>query len=337
MRPRRCRSAFGTAGLAAALLAAGDPARAAAQQLSPGVEGAAFLLLPVGARATALGQAATADGGTSEAMFWNPAGLSSLTRGEFAIHHYDAFFGSGDAVAIVVPSSRLGTFGLAAYLVDYGDLAVTRRELGPEPVGQISPRNLALMASYATDVAGGVALGLTYKLVQFRVDCTGDCTDVPTATGTTHAVDIGVRFGSSARGGPVMVGIALKNLGFKLQVNNRAQADPLPTRIAVGVSARLVRPATGVEGLDARVLADVQGAVGEGSLEPVTTVGIESGVGSMLRLRGGYAFLNSAAKGPSLGVGVQFGSVAFDLARVFFVNQEVGDTEPVHISFRVLF
>jgi hypothetical protein len=173
--------------------------------------------------------------------------------------------------------------------------------------------------------------------VQFRVDCTGLCTDVPTATGTTHAVDIGIRFGSSARGAPIMVGVSLKNLGFKLQVNNRAQADPLPTRIAVGVSAILVRPADGVEGLDARVLADVQGTVGEGALAPVTTVGIESGVGSVLRLRGGYAFLNSAARGPSLGVGVQFGSVAFDLARVFFIDQQIGDTEPVHISFRVLF
>lgn len=312
-------------------------ARVTAQQVSPGIEGGAFLLLPVGAKATALGQAAAADGGTSEAIFWNPAGLAALTRGEFAIHHYEAFFGSGDAVAIAVPSSSLGTFAIAAYLVDYGDLAVTRGNLGPEPVGQISPRNVALMASYATDVVGGFALGLTYKLVQFRVDCTGDCTDVPTAAGTTHAVDLGVRFVSSASGLPVMVGVSLKNLGFKLQVNNRAQADPLPTRLVVGVSAILVRPAAGTQGLDARVLADVQGTVGEGPLAPVTMVGIESGVGSLLRLRGGYAFLNSEARGPSLGVGVQFGSVAFDLARVFAADQQIGDAEPVHVSFRVLF
>jgi hypothetical protein len=337
MRRSRCKVALGTAGLAAALLAAGDVARANSQQLSAGVEGAAFLLLPVGARATALGQTATADGGTSEAIFWNPAGLATVVRGEFAIHHYEAFFGSGDAVAIVVPSSSLGTFALSAYLVDYGDVPVTRAALGPEPVGQISSRNVALLASYATTVVGSFALGLNYKLVQFRVDCTGDCTDVPTATGTTHAVDMGVRFGGSAWGTPLMIGVSLKNLGFKLQVNNRAQADPLPTRIAFGVSATLVRPAPGAEGLDARVLADVQSAVGEGALQPVTTVGIESGVGSLLRLRGGYAFLNSAARGPSLGVGVQVGSVAFDLARRFFTGQQIGNTEPVHISFRVLF
>jgi len=317
------------------LLAAGRVQPVRAQGLSAGVEGGAFLLLPVGARAVALGQAATADGGSSEAVFWNPAGLATLAKGEFAIYHYDAFFGSGDAIAIAVPSARLGTFALTAYLVNYGDLAVTRGDLGPEPVGQISPRNLELMASYATDL-GGLAAGINYKLVQFRVDCTGDCSQVPTATGTTNAVDLGVQY--TFRGWrPVVVGVSLRNLGFNLQVNNRAQADPLPARLSVGVSAEVVRPAEGVQGLDARVLADVQGTVLEGPLSAVTLVGVESGVGETLRLRFGYAFLDSNARGPSLGIGVKFGSVAFDLARTFNSAQDVGDTEPVHISFRVIF
>jgi hypothetical protein len=335
---RRGRSSFRlrTAGCAAVLLASVQLRPAAAQSAGPGVEGGAFLLLPVGARAVALGQAATADGGTSESIFWNPAGLSALAKGEFAIYHYDAFFGTGDAVAVAVPSSGLGAFGLAAYLVNYGDLAVTRGDLGPQPVGQISPRNVALMASYATDVAGGLALGLTYKLVQFRVDCSGDCTGVPTATGTTHAVDLGLRYVFNGWR-PVVVAATLKNLGFDLQVNNRAQADPLPTRVAVGISAEVLRPELGVQGLDARLVAAVQGSVLHGGLQPVTLVGVETGVADALRLRFGYAFLNSDAAGPSLGVGVKFGSVAFDLARTFSNAQDIGDKPPVQVNFRVIF
>ena len=337
MRRSRCRLRLG-ATLAAGLIAAGgwSAVPAAAQNVSAGVEGGAFLLLPVGAKATALGQAATADGGTSEAVFWNPAGLATLARGEFALHHYDAFFGSGDAVVIAVPSSRFGSFAFTAYLVNYGDLAVTRADLGPEPVGQISPRNLALMASYATDVAGGVAIGLTYKLVQFRVDCTGDCSQVPTATGTTNAVDVGLRYDASGWL-PVVFGVTVRNLGFPLQVNNRAQEDPLPTRVVVGVSVAVLRPSAGTQGIDARVLADLQGTVNEGAVEPVTLVGVESGVGELVRLRAGYAFLNSDARGPSLGFGVRFGNIAFDLASVFSVAEAVGDKQPVHISFRVIF
>jgi len=337
MRRSRCRARLG-ATLAAGVIAAGGwcAVPAAAQNVSAGVEGGAFLLLPMGARATALGQAAAADGGTSEAVFWNPAGLATLARGEFALHHYDAFFGSGDAVVIAVPSSRLGSFAFTAYLVNYGDLAVTRADLGPEPVGQISPRNLALMASYATDVAGGVAVGLTYKLVQFRVDCSGDCSQVPTATGTSNAVDVGLRYDASAWL-PVVFGVTVRNLGFPLQVNNRSQEDPLPTRVVVGVSVAVLRPSAGTQGIDARVLADVQGTVNEGAVAAVTLVGAEAGVGELVRLRAGYAFLNSDARGPSLGFGVRFGNIAFDLASVFAVTEEVGDKQPVHVSFRVIF
>jgi hypothetical protein len=336
MRRSRSSGGFTAAVAAATLLLAAHVRRAQAQNAAPGIEGGAFLLLPVGARAVALGQAATADGGTTEAMFWNPAGLAALPASEFAIYHYDAFFGSGDAVAFGVPSSSLGSFGVAAYLVNYGDLAVTRGDLGPIPVGQISPRNLALMATYATDVVGGLAVGITYKLVQFRVDCSGDCSNVPTATGTTHAVDVGLRWAFGAWR-PLVVGVSLRNLGFDLQVNNQAQADPLPTRLAVGISAQLVRPAVGAQGLDARLLADVQSPVLEGAFQAVTLVGVETGVGDALRMRFGYAFLNSEARGPSLGVGVRFGSVAFDLARTFSSAQDIGDKPPVQGTFRVIF
>ncbi len=320
----------------AAVLTAARATPALAQNPSPGIEGGAFLLVPVGARAVALGEAATADGGSTEAIFWNPAGLAAIGSGEFAVYHYDAFFGSGDAVAGAFPSSRLGTFALAAYLVNYGDLAVTQADLGPQPVGQISPRNLALMASWASDLAGGLALGVTYKLVQFRVDCSGDCSSVPTATGSTSAVDVGFRYVFSGSR-PVVVGVSVRNLGFDFQINNQAQSDPLPTRVTVGVSALVLRPGDGVQGFDARVLADVQGAFIGVPLQTVTLLGLDTGVGDLFRLRAGYAFLDSDARGPSLGVGFRFGSIAFDLARTFSAADAIGDKPPVQVNFRVIF
>src|SRR5436305_12346151 len=53
--------------------------------------GAVFLLVPVGARAAALGQAAVADGGSSESAFWNPAGLAGLQHSELPIHRANTF------------------------------------------------------------------------------------------------------------------------------------------------------------------------------------------------------------------------------------------------------
>ena len=317
-------------------LGAGAPRGLAAQRITE-AQGAAFLLLPVGARATALGQAATADGGTTEAIFWNPAGLAALAKSEFAVHHFNAFFGNGDAAAIAFHGARLGTVALAAYVIDYGDLDVTPRDAGGIPIGRITPRNVALSLSYGTDLGGGMDVGVTYKLVQFRVDCTGDCTDVPSTTGTTHAADVGVRY--TFAGVPLSVGISLRNLGFNLQVENSAQADPLPTRLAVGVAYEVLRPVPGREGesVDVRVLADLQSAVGHGAIAPMELLGVESGVGELIRLRVGYAFLDSDAKGPSLGIGLKFGSVSLDLARLFFANDNLGEKEPFHVSFRAAF
>jgi hypothetical protein len=305
------------------------PARA---QAPPTVEGGAFLLVPVGARATALGQAAVADGGSTEALYWNPAGLAALATSELALHHYTAFFGHGDAVVLGLRVNGLGSFAAAAYVVDYGDLDVTAGD--PDPIGRITPRNLALAVAWAGEVLDGILAGLAYKLVQFRVDCSGACANIPTAVGTTHAVDLGVQWAIQA-GIPIVVGASLRNVGFKLQVNNQAQADPLPARFVVGVQWRVVRPPAGIEGLDLRLLTDVQSGVGAAPVAPAPLVGVEAGLGSKARVRAGYAFVESTNRGPSLGVGFTLGRVVVDLAKTFYATDAVGDEEPVHFSLRL--
>jgi len=325
MRRSRC-SALALASLICA-------ARSAGAQTTPTVEGGAFLLLPVGARATALGQAAVADGGTTEALFWNPAGLADVHHGEAALHYYSFFLGTGTAVVASVPAPNLGTFTAGAYLVDYGDIDLTTGGGGP-PVGRVSPRNVALYASYATEIVGGINAGITYKLVQFRVDCAGACGNIPTSVGTTHAVDLGVQWALPGAL-PIVVGAAVRNVGFKLQVNNEAQADPLPTRVAVGVSWEVLRPAGDTDRIDLRVLADLEGSLGPGSVSPQPLVGVESGVRDLVRIRVGYAFLEGTAHGPSLGVGFKLGRAALDLAKTFYAADAIGEKEPVHVSFRL--
>jgi len=336
MRRSRCSAGLLALALGVAAIGTASTRPLRAQSLSQ-PQGAEFLLLPVGARATALGQAAAAEGGTTEAVFWNPAGLASVTRGEFAVHHYTAFFGNGDAVAVAVRSQPLGTVALAAYVVDYGDLDLTPREGGTgDVIGRITPRNVALSLSYATDVTAGLSFGVSYKLVQLRVDCSGDCTGVPSAAGTTHAVDLGVRY--ALAGAPVVIGVSLRNMGFPLQVENSAQADPLPTRLTIGVACRIVRAAPGQadQAVEVRALADLQSVIGRGDFGAVTLFGLESSVGDLIRIRGGYAFLESSSRGPSIGLGMRLGKMAVDIARVF-ANDEIGDREPYHFSVRAAF
>ncbi|HEY2824278.1 MAG TPA: PorV/PorQ family protein, partial [Gemmatimonadales bacterium] len=218
--------------------------------------GAAFLLVPVGARAAALGQASGADAGTSEAAFWNPAGLSTMTSSELALHHTHTFASDNYAVAFYLATRRLGALGVAAYLVDYGAQDVVP---GPDQptVGSIDPRNVELIASYAAPIGGGLSFGVNYKIVQFRQDCTGACGQFESLVGTTHAVDVGVQY--ALAGDALRLGATVRHAGFPLQVENRDQADPLPTQVVFGAIYRMFLPGpSDVDRMDARVLLDLR-------------------------------------------------------------------------------
>lgn len=304
----------------------------AAGQGDPVAGGAAFLLLPVGARATALGQAGVADAGTGEAAFWNPAGLATLPSSEFAVQYAATFASRNTALSLFGTSRRLGTVGVTAYLVDYG----TQDQVPPGggvPTGRVAPKNVQLSASYATEVGGAVALGVSYKLVQFRQDCQGDCGAIRDVTGTTHAVDLGAQVTIGAHDA-FRVGMALQHAGFALQLENRDQADPLPTKLALGAAYQLPLRAMGAdETVDARVLVDVQDQWGEyGSLD--ARMGVEVGYGGVAYVRAGYAFLPSGTGGASLGFGLRLERIAIDLARVFY--QAGAFDDPVYLGLRIL-
>ena len=322
--------------LALLLLTAYPPNRLTAQA-PPLNTGALFLVFPVGAQAVGMGQTAMAVAGRGEAAFWNPAGLATLAEDEFAVHSATLVAGRSHVLGAYFPSRGIGVIGGAVYLVDYGDLE--RTDASGNTIARIAPRNFEFVASYATNLAGSFVFGLNYKLVQFRVDCSGDCRDFPAGTGTTHALDFGGQFHVGA-GGPLRVGFALRNLGFKLQVQNQAQADPLPTRLAVGALYQLrLRPRDGAaldERFDVKVAADVDSPWGQAG-QSETRVGVDIGYQRLLRVRAGYAFVQDGLSGPSVGLGVESGSLGVDLARAFLTGSDLQVDSPTFFSFRVTF
>src|SRR6266571_759604 len=299
--------------------------------------GALFLVFPVGAQAVGKGQTATASAGRGEAAFWNPAGLATLSDDEFALHSASLVAGRSNVLGAYFPSRGIGVIGGALYLVDYGDLE--RTDLNGNTIARIAPRNFEFLASYATNLTGAVAFGISYKLVQFRVDCSGDCRDFPAGTGATHALDLGGQF-RVGPGGPLRIGVALRNIGFRLQVQNQAQADPLPTRLAVGAQYEVrLRPATGRgldQAFDVRLAADVDSPWGQvGQSE--TRLGVDVGYQQLVRVRAGYAFVQDGLSGPSVGLGIESGSLGVDLARAFLTGSDLQADSPTFFSFRVTF
>ena len=300
---------------------------AVAQQSAAGV---VFLLVPVGGRAAALGQAAVADGGTSEAAFWNPAGLALMEGNEVAAHYAATFISDNTALSAYFIARGLGVIGFSAYLVDYGSQDVITSPGGPVS-GKFSPKNVQLLASFATYVYKGLAFGVNYKLIQFRQDCSGDCGLFPSLVGTTHGVDVGLQYGKADA--PLRFGVAVRHAGFSLQLEDSDQADPLPTKLDFGLAYRVMlpRPAPDVEPLDVRFLVDIENDWGEFD-DPQARIGIELGYGDLIRLRTGYAFVDSGASGLAVGLGVKLGRFSVDFSRVFYDSANFD--EPVYISLR---
>src|SRR6058998_1117617 len=305
--------------------------------------GALFLVFPVGAQAVGMGQTATASAGRGEAAFWNPAGLATLADDEFALHSASLVAGKSNVLAAYFPSRGIGVLGGAVYLVDYGDL--DRTDQNGNTIARIAPRNFEFLASYATNLTGSFVFGVSYKLIQFRVDCSGDCRDFPAGRGATHALDFGGQFSVGAGpGGPLRIGIALRNVGFRLQVQNQAQADPLPTRLAVGALYEIrLRPlgstTTGHsldQAFDVKLAADVDSPWGQvGQSE--TRLGVDIGYQRLVRLRAGYAFVQDGLSGPSVGLGVESGSLGVDIARAFLTGSDLQAESPTFFSFKVTF
>jgi len=294
-------------------------------------EGALDLLLPTGARAVALGQATMAVDGTTESVWWNPSGLARMRGTTAAIHHSQSIGGTADAVAVVAHSRVLGSFGVSASLRDFGSSSAA--DDGGTEGGTILPRSLVYAATYAAAVER-LNVGLSYKLVQWRVDCTGPCTGETGLLAQTSAIDAGAQFSLDPEL-PVTVGAGVRNVGLRVQVNDEPQADDLPSRFQAGLEWRVSQLSNVLEGAELRLSADMVSELRR--MDPSPRVGAEVGWQRRIRVRGGYASRAGGFGGPSLGVGYETGSLAIDLARLFDEVSSMTGADPTYLSVRYRF
>ncbi|MBA3645376.1 MAG: PorV/PorQ family protein, partial [Gemmatimonadaceae bacterium] len=201
-------------------------------QSTSGTDAGVFLLLPTGAQAVGMGQAVVAAEGGSESVWWNPAGLARQSKRELAIHHSQTIAATGDVLAFVAPSKIRGTLALSVNILNPGEQQVTDDQ--GQPVGVILPRDLVFAVTYAKSFGEHVNAGVTYKMIQFRVDCSGQCATVGTFVNSSHAADAGLQYKLGAAS-PVTLGIAVRNVGGKVKSGSSGASDALPTRTDAGL------------------------------------------------------------------------------------------------------
>jgi hypothetical protein len=290
-----------------------------------------LLLVPVGARAGALGGAITARAG-ADAVFVNPAGLARLRRNLFVIHHSDVGVQAQiDAFSLLLAGAS-STVGVSYQLFDLGQVPST--DPTGQPTGELSFRDHLLVASFATGLGPGFSAGIGYKLFQNRIDCTGLCGGEESVA-TTHAADLGVRY-NPAWHPALELGAAVINVGFPLRVEPDARSDAFPSRLHVGAAYDLLSLVRDDSLAALRLSLDLQDQLRDPG-SPGLAVGFELDMQRVVFLRAGYAPGEGLGTGAAVGIELRYDRFDIAVARSFLNSILEADSEPFQVSFGLHF
>jgi hypothetical protein len=304
-----------------------------AQTSATGSEGALFLLLPTGAQSVGMGEAMVAGKPGSEGIWWNPASVAGQEKRELAIHYSTTLSGIDDAFSFVIPSRTYGVAGLSLGVLDIGEQQLT--DENNQVIGRVLPRDVVLAGTWATSMSKRLDVGLNYKIIQIRVDCSGECATVGAEVEGTRAVDLGAQYRTQV-GSPLMFGAAIRNLGGKVNSEATNQRDPLPTQLELGAMYRLKFLDQYVKDTEIRAsgsYVDTRSFGGKSA-----RFGADVVYQGTVHLRAGYIGHDQRSDASaSLGFGLQSGSFVFDIARTFGGIPADNGQSPVWVSLRYLF
>jgi Type IX secretion system protein PorV len=300
---------------------------------STGSESTLFLLLPIGAQSVGMGQAMVAAKPGSEGIWWNPASVVGRQKKELAIHYSKTLSGPYNAFAFVGPTKTYGVAAVSLGLLDLGEVPLT--DENQQVIGVALARDVVLAGTYAAALTKRLDVGFNYKIIQVRVDCSGECSTVGPAVESSRAVDFGAQYRVEA-GAPLTFGAAIRNLGAKVNSEETNRRDPLPTQFELGAMYRLKFLDRYIKDTELRAsgsFVDTR-SFGGRAVRFGTDVVYEGTV----HLRAGYVGHDRRGDATaSLGFGLQSGSFVFDIARTFGGIPADNEQSPVWVSLRYLF
>jgi Type IX secretion system protein PorV len=176
-----------------------------------GTGGAAQLLIPVGPRGIAMGEANIAISNGIESIFWNPAGVANMqnsTSVMFSHMSYIADIGV-EYGAVSTNFEGFGIVSLSLKSLSIGEILVTTTT-DPDGLGgaKFSPQMLTAGLSYSRQLTERISVGLTANLI---TETLGD------VSSTGLGFNVGVIYNTLADINGLSIGIAMKNIGPQMQ------------------------------------------------------------------------------------------------------------------------
>lgn len=195
--------------LATAPLFAGDPSRI-------GTAAGEQLLVPVGARDLALGGANVAFSSGLDAMYWNPAGFSSMKNTAAGMFSTMTIFNSVDVnyMGLGLNVGRIGTIGFSLKVFDFGDIPITtNQDIDGESGATYSPSYMTAALTYSRRLSDAVQVGMNAKFITERI---------PRASANAMAFDAGIQYHNLGGINGMSMGLVVKNIGTNMQYTGSA-------------------------------------------------------------------------------------------------------------------
>jgi len=247
------------------------------------------LLLGVGTRITALGGAGAALSNGLASLYWNPAGLSQVSRLEAAFDHHSWIQDvSQECVSIGMPLLG-GTAAIGLNYIGLGEIEQTGIAADGQPVQDGGTLGLSMFGAtvgYGMATPGGIAFGGALKYMR---EALGESSLM------TAAADAGLQFPLAETG--VTVGAALQNLGLPVG----GYALPLGVRVGAAYGAQVFSDHQIQAGLETEWLLSSGG-------QSLYHFGIEYAFGRRLFVRAGYTLSEVFARGTGGGLTAGLGA-----------------------------
>ena len=190
-----------------------------------GTTTANFLEIGVGSKATSMGDAYVAVANDVSSIYWNPAGLSNVSRSSalFSIQPWlvdiDMMFAGG---ALVVPN--VGVIGLGITHLDYGEMDVTNLEYQDGTGEQFGASDVAATFTFSRKIVSWFSFGTSMKYISSKVWH---------SSASAFAVDLGVlvntnffSFTGKNKDG-MNIGMSISNYGTRMQFNGIDSYQPI--------------------------------------------------------------------------------------------------------------
>lgn len=257
-------------------------------QSGEGGEPGAFMKNGFGARPTSLANSFTAIANDASAIFYNPAGLSSVDKLQ-VLGMYSNLFGNIEGMNYgnigVAKGFEFGTMGLGIIYSSVSDIPYVESVTGPS--GEtFSDNEMAVLLSYSKKVTENLQIGINGKFIRHSIagfESSGFGFDVALLTVVNEKFRAGIMIQDAI--GPV------------IKLNGRE--DTYISKFKIGFAYNPISVLT----ISPEIMVT-------GNKKMLFSIGSEYDVyKNMIKLRGGY---NTVQEVPSFGIGIKYSQINLD-------------------------